>query len=106
MLESLRLHDNPSLRLLYATADLFSSPPRQDNITNTVLEAYASGIPVIAYATGGLLAILEDRRSGTLAQLFDPLSLVTAIRWVLEDSQRRPPFEFASRRCADHLWSS
>jgi len=39
-----------------------------------------------------------------VAQPFDPLSLADAIRWVLEDLQRRRELGAAARQQAERLW--
>lgn len=98
------LHDDLSLRLLYAAADVFVIPSRQDNLPNTGLEAHACGIPVVAFATGGLVDIVDHQVSGALAQPFDPLSLAAAIHWVLEDPQRQRQLGAAARQRAERLW--
>lgn len=98
------LHDDLSLRLLYAAADVFVIPSRQDNLPNTGLEAHACGTPLVAFATGGLVDIVDDRVTGALAEPFDPASLAAAIRWVLEDPQRRLRLCAAARRRAQRLW--
>jgi glycosyltransferase involved in cell wall biosynthesis len=68
---------------------VFVIPSRQDNLPNTGLEAHACGTPVVAFATGGLVDIIDPEITGSLAEPFDPISLAAAIRWVLEDPQ--PP---------------
>ena len=98
------LHDDLSLRLLYAAADVFVIPSRQDNLPNTGLEAHACGTPVVAFRTGGLVDIVDHHVTGALAQPFDPLSLAAAIRWVLEDPQRRRQLGMAARQRAERLW--
>ncbi|MDI9406677.1 MAG: glycosyltransferase [Chitinophagaceae bacterium] len=98
------LHDDLSLRLLYAAADVFVIPSRQDNLPNTGLEAHACGTPVVAFATGGLVDIVDPEITGSLAEPFDPLSLAAAIRWVLEDPQRRRQLGAAARHRAERLW--
>jgi glycosyltransferase involved in cell wall biosynthesis len=98
------LHDDISLRLLYAAADVFVIPSRQDNLPNTGLEAHACGTPVVAFATGGLVDIVDNRITGALAHPFDPLSLAAAIRWVLEEPQRRRQLGVAARQRAEEIW--
>ena len=98
------LHDDLSLRLLYAAADVIVIPSRQVNLPNTGLEAHACGTPVVAFATGGLVDIVDPHITGALAQPFDPLSLAASIRWVLEDPQRQPQLGAAARRRAERFW--
>ena len=92
--------DDLSLRLLYAAADVFVIPSRQDNLPNTGLEAHACCTPVVAFATGGLVDIVDHHITGALAQPFDPLSLAAAIRWVLENPQRRGQLAASARQRA------
>jgi glycosyltransferase involved in cell wall biosynthesis len=99
-----QLHDDISLRLLYAAADVFVIPSRQDNLPNTGIEAHACGTPVVAFRTGGLVDIVEDRITGALAEPFDPASLAAAIAWVLDDPQRRRKLGVAARQRAERLW--
>jgi glycosyltransferase involved in cell wall biosynthesis len=100
-----RLHDVLSLRLLYAAADVFVIPSRQDNLPNTGLEAHACGTPVVAFATGGLVDIVDHHITGAMAEPFDTLSLAEAIRWVLEDPQRRQQLGSVARQRAERLWA-
>jgi glycosyltransferase involved in cell wall biosynthesis len=100
-----RLHDDLSLRLLYASADVFVIPSRQDNLPNTGLEAHACGTPVVAFRIGGLVDIVDHHITGALADPFDPLSLAEAIRWVLDDSERRRQLGLAARQKAEQLWN-
>jgi glycosyltransferase involved in cell wall biosynthesis len=51
----------------YAEADIYVQTPDIDNMPTSVLEAYASGCPVVATAAGGVPAILTDEVHGLLA---------------------------------------
>ena len=98
------LHDDLSLRLLYAAADVMVVPSCQEAFGQTASEAHACGTPVVAFATGGLVDIVDDRITGALAEPFDPGSMAAAIRWVLEDPQRRRQLGGAARQRAERLW--
>jgi glycosyltransferase involved in cell wall biosynthesis/predicted metal-dependent phosphoesterase TrpH len=50
----------------YASADLFLFPSVTDTFGQVILEAQASGLPVIAVAEGGPLSLIEDRATGLL----------------------------------------
>ena len=69
------------------------------------MEAHACGTPVVAFRTGGLPDIVADRVTGALAEPFEPASLAVAIRWVLDDPQRRRALGAAARERAERLWA-
>ncbi|HUA74466.1 MAG TPA: glycosyltransferase [Solirubrobacteraceae bacterium] len=50
----------------YACADVFLFPSRTDTFGQVVLEAQASGLPVVAVAEGGPLSLIDHRASGLL----------------------------------------
>ncbi len=52
----------------YAGADLFLFPSATDTFGQVILEAQASGVPVIAVAQGGPVSLIEHRRSGLLCE--------------------------------------
>ena len=99
-----QLNDDLSLRILYTAADVLVIPSRQDNLPGTGIEAHACGTPVVAFRTGGLPDLVEDRVTGALADPFDPASLAESIRWVLEDKQRRRQLAAAARQRAETLF--
>ena len=98
------LADDVTLRLAYTAADVMVVPSRQEAFGQTASEAHACGTPVVAFRTGGLVDIVDDRSTGALAEPFEPESLAAAIRWVLEDPQRRQQLGVAARQRAERLW--
>jgi glycosyltransferase involved in cell wall biosynthesis/predicted metal-dependent phosphoesterase TrpH len=58
--------DGDALARAYAAADVFLFPSRTDTFGQVVLEAQASGLPVVAVAEGGPLSLIEQRHSGLL----------------------------------------
>ena len=60
--------EGEELARAYASADIFLFPSSTDTFGQVILEAQASGLPVIAVAEGGPLSLVEHRASGLLCQ--------------------------------------
>ncbi|HEX7609938.1 MAG TPA: glycosyltransferase, partial [Solirubrobacteraceae bacterium] len=60
--------DGADLARAYASADVFLFPSATDTFGQVILEAQASGLPVVAVARGGPLSLIEDRASGLLCE--------------------------------------
>jgi glycosyltransferase involved in cell wall biosynthesis/predicted metal-dependent phosphoesterase TrpH len=58
--------EGAELARAYASADIFLFPSRTDTFGQVILEAQASGLPVVAVAEGGPLSLIEDGISGLL----------------------------------------
>jgi glycosyltransferase involved in cell wall biosynthesis/predicted metal-dependent phosphoesterase TrpH len=58
--------DGAELARAYADADIFMFPSETDTFGQVILEAQASGLPVIAVAAGGPRSLVEHRVSGLL----------------------------------------
>lgn len=52
----------------FASADIFVMPSDSETLGFVVLEAMASGLPVVGVAAGGLVDIIEDEKTGYLVQ--------------------------------------
>ena len=62
-------------------------PSLQEAFCQTASEAMACATPVVAFATSGLLSIVDHKNNGYLAKPFDPLDLAVGIEWVLQNPQ-------------------
>ena len=64
-------------------SDLFVLPSREEGMSLALLEAMALGIPLVASAIPGNLALIDDGTHGATAPPDDPVSLARAIvaRW-------------------------
>lgn len=69
----------------YAAADIYVQTPDIDNMPSSVLEAFASGTPVVATAVGGVPAILTDGVQGLLAPPGAPHAVAAHVVRLLED---------------------
>lgn len=67
--------------------DLFVLPSLAEGISNTILEAMASGLPVVATDVGGNPELVESGRTGRLVPPADPESMADAIRAYLGDRE-------------------
>ncbi len=56
------------LAKVYASADIFLFPSATDTFGQVILEAQASGLPVVAVGVGGPASLIEHRVSGILCQ--------------------------------------
>jgi len=72
-----------------------------DGLPNTVLEALASGTPVVATPAGGIASAIDDGRTGMLVAERDPAALATAIRALLADPARRAAMGTAARAAVE-----
>jgi glycosyltransferase involved in cell wall biosynthesis len=81
--------DRDQMAALYRDADLMLNASRVDNMPNAILEALASGIPVITTDAGGIPFIVEHRRTAMLVPVDDTTALAVAAREVLGNAALR-----------------
>ncbi len=70
--------EGAELARAYASADVFVFPSSTDTFGQVILEAQASGLPVLAVAAGGPLTLIQDRVSGLLREA-DPTQLADGL---------------------------
>ena len=74
---------------VYARGDLFISPTYAEGFSNTILEAMASGLPIVSTQTVGVVDCLEDNVNAALVAPGDVDALTQAIqRMIHEDDYR------------------
>jgi glycosyltransferase involved in cell wall biosynthesis len=71
----------------YAEHDIYVQSPNIDNMPTSILEAFASGLPVVATNVGGVPAILADEVHGLLAPAEDHAALAAHILRLIDDPQ-------------------
>ncbi|PLW98022.1 MAG: hypothetical protein C0593_06655 [Marinilabiliales bacterium] len=77
------IKNNETLNLLYSAADVMVVPSREEVFGQTVIEAMASGTPVVAFDNGGPADIIKHKVNGYLALPYSTESLQEGIEWIL-----------------------
>ena len=89
----------------YSAADLYLQTPSVDNMPLSVLEAFASGLPVVATRIGGVPAILTDGQHGLLAEDNDDAGIARCVLSLLADPDRaRTLAANAQQTCQAYEW--
>jgi glycosyltransferase involved in cell wall biosynthesis/predicted metal-dependent phosphoesterase TrpH len=92
--------DGDDLARAYASADAFLFCSRTDTYGQVVLEAGASGLPVVAVSEGGPASLIENRHTGILCRP-DADHLAGAILQLAASSSLRRRLGAAGRRAAE-----
>jgi glycosyltransferase involved in cell wall biosynthesis len=71
----------------YDGADIFINASRLDNMPVSILEAFASGTPVISTSPEGMRYLVDHGRTGLLSEPGDPEALAENVLRVLRDPQ-------------------
>jgi glycosyltransferase involved in cell wall biosynthesis len=69
----------------YADHDIYVQTPNIDNMPTSILEAYASGLPVVSTEAGGVPAMLTHGRHGLLAPLDDHAAVAAHVLRLLDE---------------------
>ncbi|PYK56487.1 MAG: histidinol-phosphatase [Verrucomicrobia bacterium] len=93
------------LAAAYASADVFVFPSTTDTFGNVVIEAQASGVPVIVSDTGGPKELVEENVNGVVTKSHDVEDLARAIRDLVNDKRKRHQMSRQARQAViDRSW--
>ncbi|TDB61379.1 glycosyltransferase family 4 protein [Arundinibacter roseus] len=96
-----KLSDSTHIAEAYAAADVMAVPSLEDNLPNTVLEAMASGTPVVGFRTGGIPDMIDHQINGFVADYRSATSLAEGIDWVLKNTDTMKLAEQARQKVLD-----
>lgn len=90
---------------LYRSAAAFVCPSRREPFANVILEAFASGVPVVATDVGGNRELVQGGASGVLCPPESPAALAAALAGLLAAPERLEALRVASAaEAARHDW--
>lgn len=90
---------------LLRSFDLFVLPSQAEGISNTILEAMACGLPVVATDVGGNAELVVAGETGRLVPASDPEALASTIREYVNDPGRMQAHGAAGRRRVEERFS-
>ena len=85
--------------------DVFVLPSRAEGISNTILEAMASGLPVIATRVGGNAELIVEGQTGFLAPAENSAALAQALSRYVEQPHLISSHGQAARQRAERVFS-
>lgn len=95
------------LAAAYASADIFVFPSTTDTFGNVIIEAQASGVPVVVSDSGGPKELVEDNANGLVTKSHDVEDFARAIRALVSDpALRRRMGERARESVVNRTWPS
>lgn len=87
----------------YRAADVFLFPSLNEGMSNNLLEALASGLPVVMTPTGGAEELIRDGENGYLVRFRDAAHIADKLAALAADPERRRRMGETSRRLAETL---
>ena len=95
------------LAAAYASADLFLFPSATETLGMVMIEALASGLPVVAARSGAAHEVVSGGKNGLLYEPGSSSELVAAVRHVLEnDALRGALVQGARAAVAERSWEA
>lgn len=92
-------------RNVYAAADAFALSSTSEGLPNSLLEAMACGVPVVATSVGAVPSVVTDEMNGLLIPSGEATSLTLALSRLLSNEALRSQFAEAGRRTIEEQHS-
>jgi len=86
--------------------DIFAMPSRQEGLGLSIMEAQATGLPVVASRVGGIPSLVEDGKTGILVESENPRVLAEAIVKLLKDKDLLGAIGVAGRKFIQEHYSA
>ncbi|MEH1164027.1 glycosyltransferase family 4 protein [Micromonospora sp. CPCC 205539] len=90
---------------VYARGDIFVSPTYAEGFSNTILEAMATGLPVVSTDVVGVRDCVRPEENGLLVPAGDARALGRAVRRLIDDAALGRRLATQARRDVEERWS-
>jgi glycosyltransferase involved in cell wall biosynthesis len=91
----------------YQEASLFAFPSLNEGMSNAMLEALATGLPLISTDTGGASELISDGENGFIIKFKDSQDIAEKIERLILNEELRQKMSQASRALAEKMsWES
>jgi glycosyltransferase involved in cell wall biosynthesis len=98
--------DNDLIGGLYQQADIFVNPSLVDNTPISILEALASGVPVVSTNVGGVPYVVEHQKTALLVPPGDPGAMARAVLELIDDPAKAERLARAGKESVQqYAWS-
>ena len=84
----------------YQRADVFVLPSLNEGMSNAMLEALATGLPILATNTGGSKELIEEGENGYIIKKKNPQDIADKLEKLIKDPELRKKMGEASRKKA------
>ena len=92
---------------LYDKADVYLNSPSIDNMPNSIIEAFACGLPVVSTDAGGIPYIVEHEKTGLLVGVDDHAALARqAVRLFQEETLADRLIAAAREEVQKYTWQN
>ncbi len=95
------LIEHNKLPIYYQDADIFVLPSLNEGMSNTMLEALSSGLPIIATDTGGTRELVREGVNGFVVKMRDSDDIAQKIEKLIQNEDLRRNMAIESRKIAE-----
>jgi glycosyltransferase involved in cell wall biosynthesis len=81
------IHDQLSLKVIYAAADIVLVPSKSENLSYIIMESMSMGTPVVAFDIGGNSDLIDQGINGYLARPFDSEDLANGLNYIIQNQK-------------------